>query len=308
MVHPACLEIAAVSFEISSPYILLPPDPQLVYRPFLLSQKKQPETVRIPVSLKVDVFPELTTTKQVFDSGQSWSMFAEGDEHLLMFNAGGPAQNALWMAKFDQRVREVTLYCGRRLIHERLGKTMLMNPLAYPLDQLLLMHVLATREGILLHAAGAGRDGKGYLFLGPSGAGKSTLAQILSAARGTEVISDDRMVVRKVRGRFKTYGTPWPGELGAALNKSVPLAAIFFLSHGTDTRIEPLTLRQAVERLLPVASIPWYDRLVTPKVLAFCEDLLTHVPAYELEFRPSPEVARAFQDWARERTSARKKR
>ena len=49
--------------------------------------------------------------------------------------------------------------------------------------------------------------------------------------------------------------------------------------------------RGDLQRLLPVTSVPWYDGEVVSGVLAFLDDLLARIPTFELEFRPSTEVA-----------------
>ena len=88
------------------------------------------------------------------------------------------------------------------------------NPVHYPLDQLLLMYTLAQREGALLHAAGVDIQGQGFIFPGKSGAGKSTLSRQLVVQKELEVLSDDRIVIRKIDGVFQAFGTPWPGDAG----------------------------------------------------------------------------------------------
>jgi serine kinase of HPr protein (carbohydrate metabolism regulator) len=157
------------------------------------------------------------------------------------------------------------------------------------------MYILARRHGALLHAAGIDINGKGYIFPGKSGAGKSTITRQFAALGDTGLLSDDRIVVRKIEGGFKAYGTPWPGEAGIALNKSVPLAGIFFINHGSANRIREITPKEALARLLPVTSIPWYDREVMDRILTFCEDLISSVPIYELDFKPSVEVVDVFE-------------
>jgi hypothetical protein len=159
------------------------------------------------------------------------------------------------------------------------------------------MHILAQRGGMLVHAAGIDFNGKGYIFPGQSGAGKSTLTQQFVGKEGMDLLTDDRMVIRKLDGSFQAFGTPWPGEAGIALNKKVPLSGIFFIHHGKTNRIEGIVPQKALERLLPVTSVPWYDEEVIPKMLSLCEDLVSHVPTYELCFKPGIEVVEFFQEF-----------
>ena len=163
------------------------------------------------------------------------------------------------------------------------------------MDQILLMYILARKHGALIHAAGIDVHGRGYIFPGKSGAGKSTITEQLAVREDIGLLSDDRIVVRKIDGAFKAYGTPWPGEARIAINKSVPLSGIFFINHASSNRIKKITPGQALKRLLPVTSIPWYDREIMSEILTFCEDLISNVPIYELYFKPSVEVVDVFK-------------
>ncbi len=112
------------------------------------------------------------------------------------------------------------------------------------------------------------------------------------------MLSDDRIIIRKMDNIFKTFGTPWPGEEGIAINKSVPLSGIFFISHGSDNRIKEIDKKEALEKLLPVTSIPWYDQEIMTKILNFCEDVISNIPAYELYFKPDFEVVDVLEKFA----------
>jgi len=298
MVAPSILvEIGRVLFSIRSTQVVLPPEPRRTYRPFCqASAEESSELVRVPVLLKMGQIPDLKDMTRIFDTDQSWAMFLDRDEYVLIQNPERSSGRALWVARFKRDVPEVVVTCGEKFIRKRGGKQSIINPISYPLDQLLLMHVLATREGAVLHAAGLNVGGRGFLFLGPSGAGKSTLSGLLTSRRGFEMVSDDRIVVRKVRNVFKGYGTPWPGDLGVAVNKSAPLSGIFFIHHGSRNRIKPIPTHEAVEKLLPVISVPWYDRTLVPHMLAFCEDLTRRVPAYDLYFKPTREIVKKLEE------------
>jgi HprK-related kinase B len=64
------------------------------------------------------------------------------------------------------------------------------------------------RQGSLLfHAAGVADAGRGLVMSGFSGAGKSTLA-LRIMARGTDFVSNDRIMVRRDAGGLTMYGIP----------------------------------------------------------------------------------------------------
>ncbi len=291
------LEIAGVRFAISSPYPLATGEMGPAYEPFLGKAPPGPGLIEVEVRLEVGPMPRLDGLRLVFDSDRAWSLLRGGDVWVLKRHHPHSEQPR-WLARFGPDFRRVTVHCGESLLREADGEVALSNPVRYPLDQLLLMYILAQDEGVLLHAAGARFGEDGFLFPGRSGAGKSTLVRLLAASPEVEVLSDDRVAVRKVDGTFRAFGTPWPGEARIARNGSVPLSGVFFLSHAPFDAIRGVAVGDALERLLPVASVPWYDREVMPRVLDFCGDLLRHVPAYELHFQPTPDVVDLLRQFA----------
>ena len=73
-----------------------------------------------------------------------------------------------------------------------------MNPLEYPLDELLWIHRLSMGEGVEVHGCGViAPDGRGLLLTGHSGAGKSTSSRLWSQHDGARVLSDDRIILRR---------------------------------------------------------------------------------------------------------------
>jgi hypothetical protein len=73
-------------------------------------------------------------------------------------------------------------------------------PLDYPVDELLIMHRLTREKAIELHGCGIVReDGTGNLFVGHSGAGKSTTTRLWLEREDVEILSDDRIIVRRDR-------------------------------------------------------------------------------------------------------------
>ncbi len=304
------MEIGGVNFSINipgkTPHILQEHDPN--YRSFFRRvtkrKNKVPEAIDIKINLELENLPDTRKLTKIFDSGQSWLMFREGDDYWIILHPPSH-EKPFWAARFNRDVKEVTVYCGARFFQERERETIILNPVRYPLDQLLIMYILARHQGAVIHAAGMEMSGKGFILAGPSGAGKSTLARLFNASIGQNnpgvlVLSDERIVTRKVNGTFKAYGTPWHGEEGTTRNKCVPLSGIFFLNHGKENRAKPLKPQQALERLLQVTSIPWYDRDVMPGVLLFCEELLTRVPLFEFHFTPGLEAIRFLETCIRD--------
>ena len=289
--------IADVQFmiEYEPSFLIEEPEP---YQHAFVSAGNQCSTDRdvIHLRLAVENIPDMKGATRVFDSGQAWSWYQDGAQAYLVMKSI-TLEQPLWLAHIHSGGTQIIVYCNEYLVRSGKGRRVLVSPFCYPLDQLVCMYVLAQRQGAIIHAAGVRIADKAYMFAGRSGAGKSTLTRQFAARQEMGLLSDDRIVVRKKQETFYAYGTPWPGEAGIAVNASAPLAGIFFLAQGTANTITALGVRQALERLLPVTSIPWYDREVVPKMFAFCEDVMTHVPTYELSFTPDRKVVEVVEQF-----------
>lgn len=292
------LDIAGIRFVIHPPSGLHLHEPDDACAPFLdAAGAGAPAVCAVPVDLCVGGMPDVRGFEKVFDAGETWTLYCgpKGARWIVLRHGDGIP---LWAARMDRDPDHVTIFCGDRMIASRAGGDRLLNPLHYPLDQLLVMQTLGRDGGVIVHSAGAVVGGRGFVFAGRCGAGKTTLARNLAGMANTRVVSDDRCIVRGEAGRMRVYGTPWPGEARAALNESAPLAALLFLRQAERNAITPLEPREAVERLLPVCSIPWYDSALLPKVLDFCGTLAASVPCYVFEFTPGPEAGRFIADFA----------
>lgn len=284
------IEIAGIQFVLHCRDAALVPDSGPCYESFLTPSGESRKTIRVDLDLEIGGLPELRGRELLFD-GRSWALYRDGDGYLIALAPRAPDVLPAWIACMDDSFTHGRVFCDELLVRDEGDARSLVNPVLNRLDQLLLMYILSRRQGALVHAAGAVVNGGGIVFAGRSGAGKSTIARQFRAAGTTPLLSDDRIVIRKIGDAYSAYGTPWAGDAQIALNRSAPLNAVLFLHHGQANRIEPVSPRDAFERLLPMVSIPWYDRVAIEQITSFCEALTRDVPAYDLHFVPTVEVA-----------------
>jgi hypothetical protein len=164
------------------------------------------------------------------------------------------------------------------------------DPFLGPVLELLTIKNLARGKGVILHACGIERDGKGYLFAGESGAGKSTLARLWNRQKGVAVLSDDRTIVRQKNGRHWIYGTPWHGEAEFGAPHGVKLEKIFFLRHASRNATRHVTRVSAVTRLLTYSFAPYWDAAGMEFAMEFFSDLAAAVSCQVLCFTPDESV------------------
>ena len=252
---------------------------------FFVSGHPSPGNHQIQIEITDDPLPDFDLESVLFDADAVW-IISRNKHYYRIFSQPPAVPDPLWDARFDHGFSHGRVYCGNRLKEIRNNQVILYNPFVYPLDQILMMNYLALIGGVLVHAAGWHMNDSGWMFAGKSGAGKSTISNLIVEQTGATFLSDDRIVVRKIGSDFLMYGTPWPGDAGYAVNESVPLKGIFFLSKGAQNDIKRLTISDAIARLMPVVSIPWYDREKVALMMDFCDALMGCIPMYELTFVP----------------------
>jgi len=219
----------------------------------------------------------------VFDSGGLWRLSRELGNHV--FHLISPMYGAL---PYKKATFSADFTCGEVLLERSyFDPRYPVDALEYPLDELLMMNLLAQGRGVEVHACGLeDTDGQGYLFLGHSGAGKTTTARMWQKAGGVQVLSDDRIIVRSLEGVTWMYGTPWHGEAKLALPARTLLRQIFFLRHGKRNEIVPLGRAEALARFLACSFVPFYSRSGLDFALAFFQQLIDSLPCAELQFVP----------------------
>jgi SynChlorMet cassette protein ScmC len=155
-----------------------------------------------------------------------------------------------------------------------------------------------SRDGLLLHAGLAVRDGLGFVLAGTSGEGKSTAVRRLESP-WQGVCDDNVLVVRDRSGRYWAHAWPtWSRLRDLGLDKSwpveraVPLRAIFFLKQSASDEAEPigvtpaaaLAMESAVQlpRVLSGTPVGEESRAVCAEYMRAAWALAAAVPAYRL--------------------------
>lgn len=243
------------------------------------------------IRLEVTDAPAPAPGKLLFESGGLWRVHRHGPRLLYLFHEprpGAPLERAL---EIDSRFRRGTLHLPRERWREPPGFA-----LGYPLDELLFQHRFACEGALELHACGLAVGGRAVLLCGSSGAGKTTSARLWKRRRpGTEVLSDDRIVVRPQARGFRAHGTPWHGSGRYASDASHPLAAVFFIRHAPTSEALRLDHPAAAGELFARAFPPPWDPGGIAAVLRTCDRLASRVPCFALGFRPDASALAAVE-------------
>jgi len=218
-----------------------------------------------------------------FDSGGSWQISRSNGHYMIRCVSPAAGEIPYKIGWFEPDFMRGTV-----LVHHPYFQNVeALYPLDYPLDELVMSNLLARGRGVELHACGlVDSAGQGHLFVGQSRAGKTTTARLWQNREGIEILSDDRIIVRKCEGRFWMYGTPWHGEARLASPASAPLTRVYFLKHGQENESADLRAPEAVGRLLACSFVPFYDAVAMEFTLEFLDQMAADIPCRELRFVP----------------------
>ena len=233
--------------------------------------------------------PIAATGTLLFDGGHAWRLYADAADRLFTFRSATNEQFPYKSARFTADFTEGTVTLYRPHFAHQPDAT--IDPLDYPLDELLMIHLLAQGRGVAVHGCGLlDTGGRAYVFAGQSGAGKSTLAKLCAGTPGLTLLSDERLVVRTDRPRPMVYGTPWHGDARFVSAASGPLAAIFFLTHAPAHALLPVAGALAAARLFACAFLPFHDAAAVDRTIGAVGRATAAVPCYELQFTPERTV------------------
>jgi hypothetical protein len=169
------------------------------------------------------------------------------------------------------------------------------NP--YSIDSVLrIVHslVLARRNGFLLHAASAIRNGKAFLFAGVSGAGKTTISRL--APPDVILLTDEISYVRQGGDGYIAFGTPFAGELArVGVNVSAPVEALYLLAQGPENRIEKLSPGESARSLLANTLFFAEQEDFVRAAFHAAFEFVSRIPVLRLTFVPDSRVWELIQ-------------
>jgi hypothetical protein len=250
---------------------------------------QSPEACDIRLRVRPMAESEPRDGELVFDSGAVWRLFRQSSGFRIECSSEIFGDEPYKIAHIDDSFSRGEIAIRTAAIGTE------VDPLEYPLDEVLVAHLLGRGGGVELHGAGLVLpDGRGRLFVGQSGAGKSTTARLWDA-RNAAVLSDDRIIIRERDGAMRMYGSPWHGEAMLSSPGSAPVTGIYLLTQAKRTEIVALKTAEAVARLFACSFPPFHDASALEFTLGFLETLVGKVPVRELKFTPDVSAVEAVE-------------
>lgn len=238
--------------------------------------------------------PAVDKAPLLFDGSPSWKLYRIGSTYAIPIGFGSSGRPIL------TAVLNNGFAAGQVFVHPEPPEPgqnaathdtpRKVHPFRYPLGEIVMLSFLSRhRRGVIIHACGVVDEGKGVLFAGVSGAGKSTMTNIWKPTTAT-ILSDDRIIIRRMDGKLRIYGTPWHGDANVCDPGNAPLEKLFFIVHADRNYAKPISLIDAASRLLVRCFPPFWDKEGMQFVTDFLAQVAEEVPCYELGFVPDQSV------------------
>lgn len=161
-------------------------------------------------------------------------------------------------------------------------------------------HLIARSGGFVLHSSYIQWQDRAILFTAPSGTGKSTQAELWRTLRSAEVVNGDRSAVRVTGDGIVASGVPFAGSSQICKNRTLPLAAIVYLSQAPQTAIRTLGGAEAFRRVWEGVSVNIWDKTDVTRVSEGVEQTIRRVPVYHLACTPDESAVSALERMLKE--------
>ena len=218
----------------------------------------------------------------LFDSGSLWQAYRWADGVIYTFKTPDGKNRlgrGLWIALDSS---ECILFLPPSPWNDHKGYAIL-----YPLAELLFQHFAARNRALVIHACGIEYQERVLLFCGQSGAGKTTIANLWrSSCPDANILSDDRILLEIMNGKFFGFGTPWHGEGIYASPNGFSVAAVFFIHHGHRFIFEPLPRPMAAADLMACSFYPPWDADAIGQVIQTSAKVISQCHCAGLSFFP----------------------
>ncbi len=219
-----------------------------------------------------------------FRSGAVWTLFSDGSDDLVFdFTSPLLGHRPYKRMYVDRSFQNARVVLSDDLLKDRTHAL----PLEYPTDELLITNYLSAGLGVEVHGCGlVDSESGGHLFLGHSGAGKSTTTKLWKSRRRSEILSDDRIILRLHDDGLWMYGTPWHGEAAFAMQAKAKINRIFIIEHGEANEIKSLPRSRAVGEMFARSFPPFHSADGLARSVNFLDRILDAVPCYQFQFVP----------------------
>jgi hypothetical protein len=271
------------------------------YDNFTYTGKQTPD-ILIDVDI-TDKLPRVNSAKCLFvtyhfqDGKENWRLLKKDNAYIYK----SPLESREQIALVSNDFSKAKMYL---LPKKNKGFVWNSNDIIYDFLQVLLINFFALKsKGIFTHSVGIKDiNGQGLLFCGKSEAGKSTTARIWHKYSKAIVLNDDRIIIRKNKGKYVMYGSPWHGDFSdylASCIEPAPLKSLFFISHAKKNSAKRISQKKAFSLLYPAMFPTFWDKRCLENIASFCHDMIQNVPCFSMGFVNNKKIIEFVRDIAK---------
>ncbi len=166
----------------------------------------------------------------------------------------------------------------------------------YSLDavlRILYSYYLAMNGGFMIHSAGIVIDDEAYVFCGQTLHGKSHI--IKTTGEGL-LLSDEITIIRKIKGDFHVFGTPFWGEFAVGgVNSGFHLEQLYFLHTGEENSIQDISSIEAVQKLLSTILLFINDKKINDIIFDTITEIVNSVNCYKVIYNQKDDIWREIK-------------
>lgn len=152
-------------------------------------------------------------------------------------------------------------------------------------------------NGVFLHASYVVYQGRAIIFTAPKQVGKSTQASLWEKYRGAEIVNGDRVLLRKIEGQWRAYGSPYAGTSRIFKDISAPVDAIIILSQGMENIALKSTTLESIKALMEGCSFESWSRESILLVTDMVNDLLEKIRFVKLKCLPDEGAVKILEEY-----------
>ena len=222
-------------------------------------------------------------------------IYREGDGYVRYIGTVENGwENAYIRAEHGTKESHVQVKINKKLTH--IGAKTVLNSMGAE-------HLVAQAGGFLFHCSYIDIGGKGILFTAPSGTGKSTQAELWAEHRDAEIINGDRAAVCANGSGIMAEGIPLCGSSSHCSSRTLPIAAIVYLSQAPKTVIRKLRGVEAFSKIWEGVSINTWIREDVEAVSNAVLRTAAEIPVYHLACTPDESAVIALEEALRRQES-----
>ena len=153
------------------------------------------------------------------------------------------------------------------------------------------------KNGVFLHASCIVHQGRAIVFTAPKQVGKSTQATLWEKYRDAEIINGDRVLLRKTKGQWRAYGSPYAGTSRIFKAVSASVEAIILLSQGVENIVSESNTFESLQALMEGCSFESWSRDSVMRVSDIANDLLKEISFVKLKCLPDKGAVQILEEY-----------